>query len=175
MQPKPLLLALAGAALSAVLARADLLDQLTVDIRLGRRVPPPPPAVVVVVPDRAPPGPPPWERSRWGARSHGYYYYPGADIYYRPVDRVWFYLDGGRWRSARRLPERMNVDFNRSVTLAIMGDRPYLYHPQVVARYPSDYFSLRVRLRDDDRRHDPRPDHEGDGRDQGKGNERKRR
>ncbi len=169
MKTKMLLLACALAAIPATTAlRADLLDNLTVQIRLGHRAPPPPPAVVVVVEERQPAGPAPWERSRWGRRSQGYYYYPGTDVYYRPSDRVWFYTERGRWRYSRQLPDHLRVDFNRSVTLSITGSRPYDYHQQVVARYPANYFGTRVRLRDDDR-HDNRRD---DRHDDNRGNDR---
>lgn len=147
-------------------ARADLLDNIIVDIRLGRRQPPPPPAVVVVVPDQDRHGPDRWEqRSRWYQRNQGYYYYPGADVYYRQTDHVWFYQARGQWRSGRNLPEGIRIDFNRSVTLNMYTDRPYTYHQQIVTRYPSNYFGARVRLRDDDRRdHDNHNDRRNDRR-----------
>lgn len=158
MKTKVLLLACVLAAIPATSAlRADLIDNLSVQIHLGQRPPPPPPEVVVVVEERHPAGPAPWERSRWGRRSQAYYYYPGTDVYYRPSDRVWFYAERGRWRYGRNLPDSLRVDFNRSVTLSIGGSRPYDHHQQVVARYPANYFGTRVRLRTDDR-HDNRRD-----------------
>lgn len=171
MKTKILLLALALVAVPATALQADLIDNLSVEIRLGHRAPPPPPAVVIVVEDSHHSGPPPWERSRWGRRSQAYYYYPGTDVYYRPSDRVWFYAERGRWRYGRNLPDSLRVDFNRSVTLSIGGSRPYDYHQQVVARYPANYFGTRVRLRDDDR-HDNRRD--DDRRDDNRGNDRDR-
>lgn len=144
--------ALMAAAFVVPAVRADGLDvTITGDIRLGRRPPPPPPPLVVVVPDSEPSGPSPWERGRWYQRSHGYYYYPGGDVYYRPADRVWFYQERGQWRSGRNLPDYINVDFGRNVSLTMATDRPYLYHQQIVARYPSNYFGTRVRIRADDR------------------------
>jgi hypothetical protein len=192
MKTKTLLLVLALAALPAAAVRADLIDNLTVDIRLGHRAPPPPPAVVVVVQDEPRQGPERWEkRGRWNQRNHAYYYYPGGDVYYRSSDRMWFYQQRGRWQSSRQLPEGIHVQFNHSVTLSMYTNQPYTYHQQVVARYPSNYFGTRVRVRDehrgdrrDDRREDRRShndngprgnDHDGrdsdrDGRDKDKGN-----
>jgi hypothetical protein len=185
MKTKLLLLALALAALPAAAVRADLIDNLTVDIRLGHRAPPPPPAVVVVVEDNDHRGPGQWERRRWNQRSSAYYYYPGGDVYYRSSDRMWFYQHRGQWRSGRNLPDGVRVDFNQSVTLNMYTQQPYAYHQQVVARYPSNYFGARVRVRDDhrnDRRDDHRNDngprgndHDGrdsdrDGRDKDRGN-----
>ncbi len=163
MKTKIILVSLTLAALAAPAARADLLD---IDIRLGRRSPPPPPAVVVVVEDTGPRGSSEWERRRWYQRPQGYYYYPGGDVYYRQADHVWFYQEHGQWRSGRNLPDYIRIDFNRSVTLMMATDRPYTYHQQVVARYPSNYFGTRVRLRDDDRR-----DRDNDHRDNGRGND----
>ncbi|HTL68531.1 MAG TPA: hypothetical protein VL200_12785 [Lacunisphaera sp.] len=169
MNPKILLAALVLAAFPVVSVRADLMDNLTIDIRLGRRAPPPPPAVVVVVPDNDASAPGPWaRRGHWYQRNQAYYYYPADDVYYRQSDQTWFYLERGQWRSGRRLPDTVRVDFNRSVTLSMFTDRPYTYHQQVVARYPANYFGTRVRLRDDNRRDDrraDRPDNRGgDGR-----------
>jgi hypothetical protein len=175
MKSKLLLFVLAVATIPAAAARADLVDNLSVEIRLGRRAPPPPPAVVVMVPDNGPRDPGQWERrGRWYQRSQVYYYYPGGDVYYRASDRVWFYQQRGQWRSGRHLPETMRLDFN-----------------QVVTRYPANYFGTRVRLRDErrDDRHDDRRDNnnrrdndhdgrdsdrEGRDKDKGKGRDNRR-
>jgi len=174
----PLLVALA-AAVFVPAARADLsIDLVFSDIRLGRTLPPPPPEVVVVQ-QSGPSNPPPWTqtRPRWNQRNHNYYYYPGTDVYYRADNRTWFYLERGSWRSASQLPPGIRVDFGQSVSLSLIGDRPYAYHRDVVAYYPANYFS-RVRYRNerdnrwaDDRRHgnhdrdhngrDDRDDHNG--------------
>jgi len=184
MKNKIILLTLVLAASAVPVVRADLLDKINVDIRLGVRLPPPPPPVVVVVQDEPRRGPDAWEqRGRWYSRNQAYYYYPGADVYYRQADHVWFYSDRGQWRSSRNLPDGIRVDFNRSVTLNMYTDRPYTYHQQVVSRYPSNYFGARVRLRDerrDDRYNDNGPrgndhdgrDSDGDGRDKDRGNRR---
>ncbi|HEY8993785.1 MAG TPA: hypothetical protein VIM71_03795 [Lacunisphaera sp.] len=141
-------------------ARADLNVDITADIRIGRALPPPPPEVVVVE-EVGPPGPPPWAHTHWYRRSHAYYYYPGFDVYYRPADRVWFYLDGGTWRIGAQLPTSIRVDFNRAVPLTLESDRPYVFHEKVVTYYPSNYFA-KVRFKED---HDNRPGHFDDRRD----------
>jgi hypothetical protein len=174
MKPKLMLLTFALAVSGAAAARADQIDlNISADIRLGRRPPPPPPPVVVVVEEPAARGPAPWERAHWYQRNQGYYYYPGGDVYYRPTDHVWFYQERGEWRMARNLPEYVRVDFNRSVTLTMATDRPYIYHQQIVRRYPANYFGARVRLRDEDRRDDRRgPEKDDRGRDKPHGHDR---
>lgn len=184
MKTKLLVLTLTLAATATPLVRADLpnlpkLPNITVnaDIRLGRLPPPPPPAVVVVTADTRPRGQLVWEHRSWYQRNQSYMYYPGYEVYYRPSDRMWFYPDRGQWRSARRLPEYIRIDFNRSITLMMATDRPYQYHQQVAASYPANYFGTKVRLRYDDRRdndHDGR-DSDGDGRDRDRDDNRRER
>lgn len=160
MKTKIVLLTLALAGITVPALRADLLNiNISGDIRLGRRPPPPPPAVVVI--DTHYRASSPWERRyRPNERIQAYYYYPGSDVYYRQADHVWIYRDRGGWRSARNLPPGISVDFNRNVTLNMFTDRPYDFHQQVTASYPSNYFGTRVRVRDDDRH-----DNEGRGHD----------
>jgi hypothetical protein len=149
-------------------ARAEINVDITADIRLGHSLPPPPPEVVVVE-EVGPPGPPPWAQGHWYRRSYAYYYYPGYDVYYRPADRVWFYLDGGNWRIGAQLPTHVRVDFGRAVPLRLESDRPYVYHQKVVTYYPPNYFA-RVKLRNDyDNRRNDHDERNDRGRDRGKG------
>ncbi len=150
MKPKHLLLTLTLAGFAVPLAQAQLDINISGDIILGRRPPPPPPDVVIVV-DDGPREAPPWTHRRWYQRDQEYYYYPGYDVYYRTADHVWFYQDRGQWRYGRNLPPGFRVEFDRSVRLTMATDRPYVYHQQIVTRYPRDYFRTKVRLRDDHR------------------------
>lgn len=128
------------------LARGEA--NLSLEIHLGR-VPPPPPPEIVVIEQTTPPGPPPWAPARGFRRIHEYYYYPGTDVYFRPVDRVWFYLDGRAWRSGPSLPSNVRVDFNRSVPLTMDSELPHQFHEQIRARYPANYFVTQVKVKDD--------------------------
>lgn len=150
---------LAGAALLPP-ARAEVDVSISADIRIGRALPPPPPEVVVVE-EPGPPGPPPWAETHWFRRSHAYYYYPASQVYYRPADRVWFYLDGGTWRFGVALPARIQIDFGRSVALKLETDRPETFHEKVAAYYPRNYFA-KVRFKNaHDNRADDGKDHPG--------------
>lgn len=168
MNPKTILFLSLATVACLPAARAEINVDITADIRVGRALPPPPPEVVVVE-QVGPPGPPPWARNHWYRRSHAYYYYPGCDVYYRPADRVWFYLDGGNWRIGAQLPTSIRVDFNRAVPLNLESDRPYVYHEKVVTYYPANYFT-RVQVRDphDNGRPDRDARDERDDRDHGK-------
>lgn len=137
-------------------ARAQLDVTLSAEIRLGKALPPPPPEVVVVV-ESGPKGPPPWAPAHGFRRNRDYYYYPGADVYFRPADRAWFYLDGGNWRVGVNLPTSIRVDFDRSVSLTMETEQPHLFHDKVRTYYPGDYFVKKVRVKEKG----GKPDHAG--------------
>ena len=164
MNSKSILLLALTLASCLTAARAEISVDVTAAIRLGRAMPPPPPEVVVL--ERiGPPEPPPWARRHWYHHSYAYYFYPGANVYYRPADHVWFYLEGGNWRIGARLPNHIHMDFGRAVSLSLESDRPYLFHERVVAYYPPNYFSrVRFRYERDEWREDHR-DHDDHDRD----------
>lgn len=176
-------------ALASVLFAVSLLPaaglaldvSIAAEIRLGRMAPPPPPEVVVVE-EPVEKGPPPWAPAHGLRRNRSYYYYPGANVYYRPDERAWIYLEGRDWRVGASLPSGIRVDFDRSVSLTMETDRPYEFHDQVRTRYPSDYFTKKVRVKEKpgkpakvkaaparaDAEH-ARPDDRGGGKPPGKG------
>jgi hypothetical protein len=145
MKTKLLVLFALGATLVPVARAIDV--NISAEIRLGKAMPPPPPEVVIVE-DSRPPGPPPWAPAHGFRRNHDYYYYPAADVYYRPADRTWFYLDGGDWRFGVNLPSSIHVDFDRSVSLSMETDRPFQFHEKVRTYYPRDYFVTKVRVKE---------------------------
>lgn len=126
---------------------ADVAIGISAEIRLGKAPPPPPPEVIVIEPGPAG-GPPPWAPAHGLRRNRSYYYYPDAEVYYRTDDRLWFYLEGGSWRSSPALPPSLRIDFAYSVPLAMETDRPFDYHPKIITYYPTNYFVTRVRLKD---------------------------
>lgn len=179
MNSKTILVLSLTAACFVPAARADVDVSINADIRLGRALPPPPPEVIVgerIGPD----APPPWRTRHWYRRDYAYYYYPGCDVYFRPSDHMWFYLDGPNWHAAARLPDSVTIDFGRSVSLTLETDRPYTYNERIIAYYPRDYFAKvkfknghdnRVDRREDrrDNRQDRRVDRRDDRKDNGKG------
>lgn len=139
-----LVLPLAVAFLTPAQAQINL--SISADIYLGKAPPPPPPEVIVIV--ELPPAPPPWTPPPGVIHNRDYYYYPGTNVYYRPADRVWFYLAGGDWRFGASLPTSFRVDFDRSVSLTMATEQPYQFHDKVQVRYPSDYFIKKVRVKE---------------------------
>ncbi len=144
-----LLLPLAATSLS----HAAIDAAVSVDIRLGKILPPPPPEVIVIR-ESAPKGPPPWAPAHGFRRHHVYYYYPGTNVYFRPEDRVWFYLEGRDWRFGPSLPTNLRVDFDHSVSLTMDADKPHQFHDKVQAYYPADYFGSVVRVKEKDSKPD---------------------
>lgn len=128
-------------------ARAVLDLSVSAEIRLGKTLPPPPPEVVVIE-EAGPKGPPPWAPAHGFRRNRDYYYYPGANVYYRPEDRNWFYLEGDNWRVGVNLPTSIRVDFDRSVSLTMETDQPHQFHDKVKAYYPGDYFVTKVKVKE---------------------------
>jgi len=150
-------------------AQAQIDVTLSAEIRLGRALPPPPPEVVIIE-ESGPSGPPPWAPAHGIRRNRGYYYYPGADVYFRPEDRMWFYLDGSNWRFGVSLPTSIRVDFDRSVSLTMDTEQPYQFHEKVRTYYPGDYFVKRVRVKEKNGKPEKAEKHDaGDSRGKGKG------
>lgn len=178
MKTKLLLLLPLGIALLTPV-RAQLNLTISADIYLGKAPPPPPPEVIVIV-ETGPVAPPPWTPPPGVSLNRDYYYYPGTNVYYRPADRIWFYLDGSNWRFGVTLPTSFRVDFDRSVTLTMATDQPYQFHDRVQVRYPSDYFTTKVRVKERGNSEKAKADHagkdddshgKGKGKDKGKGND----
>jgi hypothetical protein len=170
-----LLLTFALGAALLVPARATLDISVAAEIRLGKALPPPPPEVVVIE-ETGPKGPPPWAPAHGFRRNRGYYYYPGADVYYRPDDRMWFFLDGGTWRVGVNLPTAIRVDFDRSVSLTMETDQPYQFHEKVRTYYPANYFVTQVRVKEkggkldrEEKTEAGKPDHPGHSGDHDRG------
>ena len=81
-------------------------------------------------------GPPPWAPAHGWRAKHHYTYYPEGEVYYAPESRVWFWLDGGSWRSGVSLP----IDFQAyvrtgGISIDLDADRPYERHDYVVEHY----------------------------------------
>ncbi len=142
------LLACFALGLASVASASAALDvAISAEIRLGKALPPPPPEVEIVE-AAGPVGPPPWAPAHGFRRNYDYYYYPGTDVYFRPADRMWVYLDGRNWQVGLSLPSSIRVDFDRSVSLTMETDRPYEFHDKVKGTYPADYFVTKVRVKE---------------------------
>lgn len=110
------------------------------------------PAVGIVVatlltPAPALADPPPWAPAHGHrAKQYRYVYYPAYEVYYAPETQLWFWLDGGRWRTGISLPAGFVLGGVPGVTVVLDSRRPYDRHLHVVERY-----GHRDRLYRDDR------------------------
>ena len=93
-----------------------------------------------------PAGSPPWQPSASGPVYH-YKYYPMAFIYFDVDRKVYFYqADDGRWVQSTVLPENLADNLATPVMLEMNTERPYLYHSQVMEKYPHPGLDLNKRI-----------------------------
>lgn len=66
--------------------------------------------------------------------TYAYVYYPDAQVYYCSRRRVYFYLSGGTWRSASRVP--VGITLTGGVNLSLDVDKPHIHHATHKVKYP---------------------------------------
>jgi hypothetical protein len=66
--------------------------------------------------------------------SYSYLYYPDAEVYYQPQRHVYYWNDGGAWRSGPRVPP--NYVLRSHVTVRLNSHEPYQYHDELRTQYP---------------------------------------
>lgn len=64
-----------------------------------------------------------------------YEYYPSAEVYYDPGQRVYFWIEAGVWRNGPVLPARIQL-VGRPVMVQLRGRQPYLFHATIRTRHP---------------------------------------
>jgi hypothetical protein len=80
--------------------------------------------------------------------SYSYVYYPDAEVYFEPHRQVYYWSDGGSWRSGERVPQ--NIVLRTHVTVNLDSSEPYKHHDEVRAKYP--------RRKQEDRHEENHPD-----------------
>jgi hypothetical protein len=80
--------------------------------------------------------------------SYTYVYYPDEEVYFEPHRHVYYWSDGGSWRSGERVPE--NIVLRTHVTVNLNSPEPYRHHDEVRAKYP--------RRKQEERREENHPD-----------------
>jgi hypothetical protein len=66
--------------------------------------------------------------------AYTYEYYPDAEVYYEPQRHVYYWSEGGAWRSGARVPQ--NFVLRSSVRVSLDSPEPYKHHDEVRAKYP---------------------------------------
>lgn len=93
--------------------------------------------------------PPSWAPAHgYRTKQHHYVYYPRHEVYYAPSSQLWFWLDGGRWRTGADLPGRIVVAGLPAMSIFLGTERPYEMNAYVVERYGKGH-----RNRHENRRH----------------------
>ena len=65
---------------------------------------------------------------------YSYVYYPDAEVYYEPQHHVYYWAEGGAWRSGPRVPQ--NIVLRSSVRVDLDSPEPYRHHDEVRTKYP---------------------------------------
>ncbi|HXS67590.1 MAG TPA: hypothetical protein VN761_02030 [Candidatus Polarisedimenticolia bacterium] len=77
-----------------------------------------------------------------GAGYYAYDYYPDWDVYYYPNDRVYYWYDGGHWRSGHRVPGHYRLDVHHREQLQLHSRQPWMEHrperPEFQEHYRGD-------------------------------------
>jgi hypothetical protein len=68
------------------------------------------------------------------AASYSYVYYPDEEVYFEPHRHVYYWSDGGTWRSGARVPQ--NIVLRSHVTINLDSPEPYRHHEEVRAQHP---------------------------------------
>ena len=66
--------------------------------------------------------------------SYAYVYYPDAEVYYEPQHHVYYWADGGTWRSGPRVPATFVL--RSSVRVNLDSPEPYRHHAEVRKQHP---------------------------------------
>ena len=82
-------------------------------------------------------GGPPAHAPAHGYRAkHQYRYYPSSNVYKDTERGLYFYLKGENWEVGASLPLPQREELGESVSLELDTDKPYIYHPEHVKKYP---------------------------------------
>jgi hypothetical protein len=89
--------------------------------------------------EAAPPtkgGPLPWAPAHGHRAKYSYRYYPSLYVYFDLERRVYFYLEGDRWRVSAHLPSGIHIEVAHYVSIELDTDKPYEYFSEHRKKYP---------------------------------------
>jgi hypothetical protein len=129
-------------------------------------------AGAVALPAAAQHGPPPWAPAHGWRAKHRYVYYPDSEVYYAPDTRMWFWLDGGDWRSGVSLPLGLQAYVRvGGVDIELGTAQPWVEHTYVVDHYGGRRVDWHRRDYDRDRDHGDGDPDRGHGHGRGHGHD----
>ncbi|NWF52727.1 MAG: hypothetical protein HXY47_06550 [Nitrospirae bacterium] len=83
-------------------------------------------------------GPPPWAPAHGYRAKHIYYYYPSTYVYFDIDRKVYFFMEGGIWKTSPVLPPVVIVDPDEHVVIELDTDKPYHHFKQHQKKYPPE-------------------------------------
>jgi hypothetical protein len=81
-------------------------------------------------------GPPPHAPAHGYRAKHKYHYYPDAYVYFDISRKVYFYLEGDKWRMSVALPRSLHVRLGDHVVIEMASDKPYTHYDSHKKKYP---------------------------------------
>ena len=90
----------------------------------------------VVVEEKSKGGPPPHAPAHGYRAKHNYYYYPASYVYFDVTRKMYFYMEGGIWRTTISLPDSIRVKLGDYVTIDMDDDEPYRDFENHKKKYP---------------------------------------
>jgi len=90
----------------------------------------------VVVEEKSKGGPPPHAPAHGYRAKHNYYYYPASYVYFDATRKMYFYMEGGVWRTTISLPDSIRVKLGDYVTIDMDDDEPYRDFENHKKKYP---------------------------------------
>ncbi len=81
-------------------------------------------------------GPPPHAPAHGYRAKYTYHYYPDAHVYFDISRRLYFYMEGDKWRVSTLLPNNLHLRLGNYVTIEMDSDKPYTHSKQHKKKYP---------------------------------------
>lgn len=78
----------------------------------------------------------PWEPTSGESAKFTYRYFPSSFVYFNIDIGKYYYLSEGKWVDSYSLPQDIPIDRDDYVILEMMIDKPYMFHEDVVKKYP---------------------------------------
>ena len=78
--------------------------------------------------------------------TYHYVYYPTAEVYFVPETRVYWFFEGGTWRSAPQPPP--GITLGTSIKLDWDKPEPWSTHEVVVKKYGGKHHKIKIKEKD---------------------------
>jgi hypothetical protein len=73
-------------------------------------------------------GPPAHAPAHGYHKKHKFKHYPSKEVYYSAEKKIWFWVEGEKWKFGASLPAGLTVDQKDAVELELDIDKPYTHY-----------------------------------------------